>query len=123
MAGTAALLPARYADLERFCAAWALETSRERHLRRVSSTMEELRDFYGAMQPRVEEILAYLDGQAAAPLPPADQRLLLLCLALADVALAIEKYRSPTLPDAPFSTKFDTDTTALDQDRWTVAPK
>jgi hypothetical protein len=109
----ATALPARFAALEPFCAKWTLSTTAERHRQRVSCTMGELRAFYDAMTPRMEEILAYLDGFPLERLPPPERRLLDLCLALADVSLAIEKYGAPMLPDTPYTTGFATDTTAL----------
>jgi len=108
-----ALLPAAFADLEPFCARWALATTQERHRRRAGSSMAELQAFYEALTPRLEEALQHLDGFALDALPPAERRLLDLCLALADVSLAVEKYRTPLLADAPYSTAFEVDTTAL----------
>ncbi len=106
-------LPEKYADLEQFCAEWALETSQERHLKRASSSMSELQAFYDAITPRAAEILTYLDTFPLDALPAAERRLLNLCLSLADVSLSVEKYRVPLLPDAPYSTKFRADTSAL----------
>jgi hypothetical protein len=58
-------------------------------------------------------MLAHLDALPLAALPQSERRLLDLCLALADVSLAVEKYRAPFLPDAPYSTKFEVDTSEL----------
>jgi hypothetical protein len=106
-------LPERYADLERFCATWAMPTFGERRARRDASTLEELREFYDALQPRLEEVLSYLDRLPLASLPPGERRLLNLCLALADVALSIEKYDAPRPPNAG-QVHFILDTSALD---------
>lgn len=109
----ATYLPVKYADLERFCADWALETTHERHLKRAASSMEELQAFYAAIAPRAGEIIDYLNTFPLDALPAPERRLLNLCLALADVSLVVEKYKVPLLPDAPYSTKFRTDTSAL----------
>jgi hypothetical protein len=75
--------------------------------------MTELKGFYDAMLPRIEEALSYLDRVPLDEVNGADRTLLDLCLSLADVALAVEKYGSPFLPDAPYSTGFSVDTSAL----------
>jgi hypothetical protein len=106
-------LPPTYADLERFAATWALPTFAERRARRDASSIGELRELYAALQPRVEAILADLDRVPLAGLSPGERRLLNLCLALADVALSIEKYDAPGPPNAP-DMHFELDTSALD---------
>jgi hypothetical protein len=106
-------LPSRYADLERFCARWARPTFGERRAQRQAASIEELREFYHALQPRVEEVLGYLDRFPLRSMPAAERRLLNLCLALADVALSIEKYNAPGPPNTDAGA-FATDTSALD---------
>lgn len=108
-----ALLPEAFAEIEPFCARWALEKTEQRHRKRVSSSMDELRAFYDAATPRLEAIRAHLDALPLPALAEPERRLLNLCLALADVSLAVEKYRAPFLPDAPYSTRFEVDTSEL----------
>jgi hypothetical protein len=107
------LLPPAFAPLEPWCADWALPTTQARHRQRAASSMPELQAFYDALTPRLEDALQHLDGFALDALPAPERRLLDLCLALADVSLAVEKYRTPLLPDARHSTVFEVDTSSL----------
>lgn len=106
-------LPEPFADLEQFRERWALATTQERHRRRAASSMPELEAFYAAAAPRLEAALAFLDRKPIDALDASERQLLNLCLALADVALAVEKYRVPLLPDAVHSTRFEVDTADL----------
>ena len=106
-------LPAAFADLEPFVADWSLPETDLRHRKRATSSMAELTAFYQAAQPRLAEGFAYLDGFPLAKMPAPERRLLDLFLALADVALAVEKYREPVLRHARCSIDFRTDTSAL----------
>ncbi|NNL99395.1 MAG: hypothetical protein HKO62_01505, partial [Gammaproteobacteria bacterium] len=47
---------------------------------------------YDAAAPRMPAILAYLDGFELAALPPPEQRLLWLTYAMAETAMAVEKF-------------------------------
>lgn len=107
------LLPPGFGELEPFCANWALSTTSERHQRRTSSTLPELTVFYDAMSPRIVEALSHLDACDLPTLGATERRLLDLCLSLADVALAVEKYQAPAVVEAKYSNGFVIDTTAL----------
>jgi hypothetical protein len=85
-------LPAVFADLEPFIA-WALERERERTEQREASTMDEIRIFYDAVFPRMEEIVAHLDGFAFDALPEKEHRLFLLTLSLVEVSNLVERYK------------------------------
>ena len=65
---TEALLPEAFEDLAPWLD-WALEPERARAAKKVASSMEEIGAFYDAMMPRMEEIIAYLDG-----VPDGDER-------------------------------------------------
>jgi hypothetical protein len=106
-------LPEPFADLDPLAARWALPDTQQRHRLRASSGMDELRALYDAVAPRLEAMLAHLDAYSLGALPGPERRLLDLCLALADVSLAVEKYRAPFLPDTPWSTRFEVDTSEL----------
>ena len=58
---TAQSLPAPFAGLEPFID-WSLTRERERTEKREASTMEEVREFYDAVFPRMEEIVKHLDA-------------------------------------------------------------
>ena len=90
---TEALLPEGFVDLAPYLD-WALEPERARTAKKVASSMEELRAFYDAMMPRLDEIIAYLDGVADGDERPAPaHRLYLLSLSLVEVANLVEIYK------------------------------
>ena len=96
-------LPAEFAELEPF-ADWALPTEGERYAKRLSSTMEELRAFYDAAFPRLEDAAQYLERLPLDALPEDATRLLLLCYSLINVSFPIEAWRQPRVPDSGAST-------------------
>jgi len=59
--------------------------------------MQDIRAFYGAMLPRMEEILSHLDRFSPEDVPEDFQRLLFLTLSLAEVAPAVEWYGQPSI--------------------------
>ena len=88
----ASLLPPGFADLEPLVAAWSLPTEEQRFAKRAASTMEEIRAFHGAMMPRIQAVLEYLDGLSLDGLPDNARRLLYLALSLAEIAPSIYFY-------------------------------
>lgn len=93
-----AYLPKEFEDLERFCPEWLRLTERERNLKRVNSTMEELNDFYNTMMPRLESIASYLDKYPIHAMPRRPGNLLLLALMAMEAAPAVEYLSSPDVP-------------------------
>jgi len=91
-------LPEQFVGLEPFLD-WALATEHERVARRQSAGMPAIRDFYGAMMARIEEILTFLEGYAIEKIPAAVNRLFLLTLSLAEVAPAVELFSQPSVID------------------------
>ena len=88
------LLPNNFSDLEEF-AGWALLTSTERNRMRRTTPMAEINAFYNAMQPRLAEVLAYLDQFSLREMPQDARRLLYLSLALAEITIAVELFHEP----------------------------
>jgi hypothetical protein len=103
MPTTEAMLPAQFADLERF-ADWALPSERERYGKRVATSMEELQAFYDTAFPRMEEAMAYLDRSPLDALAEDAERLLWLYCALVTVSFPVEVWRQPRVPDSGAST-------------------
>lgn len=97
-----AALPAEFADLEGFVAVWAKPTVAERIAARCDASMADIRTFYDAAQPRLEAMLAYLDGTKLDALAPADARLLQLALGLGQAAVAVEIHGAPIRPGTPW---------------------
>lgn len=92
---SAALLPAEFADLEPWAAAWCLATEPERWARRMRASMDELQAFYDACFPRAEEAIAYCDRFPLDALPADAERLLQLLHSLLLVSYAVEVWRQP----------------------------
>ena len=67
--------------------------------KRQSSTIDEIRRFYDAVLPYGERALHYLREFQLGTLPPEGERLLKLMLSLAEVAPAVEWYKSPQVYD------------------------
>jgi|SRR5579875_877818 len=107
-ASNRAVLPAQFAELERF-ADWMLPDERGRHLKRVASGMEDLRRFYDAMLPRMDEIMDVLKQYAVDSTPPPEVRnLYLLALSFMEVSLPIElRWAGPTNAGAFLSTRIE----------------
>jgi hypothetical protein len=86
---TEAPLPEAFADLAPF-AEWALPTEEGRHRKKVASYLEEARAFYGAVFPRMEAIIDYLNTREWETLGGADRTLYFLACALMEVSHPIE---------------------------------
>jgi hypothetical protein len=99
-------LPERFRDLEPLAAVWALPTEAKRHARRLASGIDELRTFYDALFPRIEDILAYLSDFPLESLTPEAQRLLHLAFSLAEIAPAVELFGQTEVPDGYDSRRF-----------------
>lgn len=97
---TAARLPSAFADLEEFAQTWCLPTETERFDRRLASTVAELRAFYDAFFPRLEEAIDYCDKFALDDLPDDALNLLHLIYSLVMVAMAVEIMGQPAPVDA-----------------------
>ena len=99
-------LPDLFRDLEPLVVAWALPTEAERHAKRLSCTIGELRAFYSAIFPRIDDILGYLSEFQTDGLTQEGQCLLHLAFTLAEVAPAVELYGQPEVPDGYDSRRF-----------------
>ncbi len=95
----AGTLPAQFKELERFVEDWALPTQAERHRRRLTSSIEALRDFYNAIVPRMDEIIAYLNQLPIEEQPDDGRRLFYLTMSLAEIAMAVELFKQPAVVD------------------------
>jgi hypothetical protein len=100
------LLPKGFEDLEPWIADWALPLNMQRYTKRTHSTMEELRAFYDAVEPRAAEALALLDAYPIEEIDGPEARLMYLMLALVDVSLAVEVYQEPVLKLSPAPERF-----------------
>ena len=72
---------------------WALEPERARTQKRESSSMAEIRAFYDAVLPRLEEMIRHLESFRDGDMPAPQHRLYLISLSLVEVANLVELYK------------------------------
>jgi hypothetical protein len=90
------LLPGKFAQLEHLVAEWAIEDGHARYVKRVNSSMEQIRAFYDEIFPHAEAAVAYLDQfDYQQPLPPDAANLRNLLYSLITVSLAVELWKQP----------------------------
>lgn len=99
-------LPEGFEGLAPFAALWGqLHTQEERYLQRQQSTMTQIRDFYDATAPRLDEIFCHLEQFPMDALPDAEALLYRTALGLTEAAMAVEVFGQPCVPYAPFPHK------------------
>jgi hypothetical protein len=64
--------------------------------------MDELKAFYNAAAPRLDEVFAHLEKFSMDALPPGEAVLYRTILGLTEVAQAVEVFNQPGVPYAPF---------------------
>jgi hypothetical protein len=94
------LLPSAFAELEEFAQTWCLPTEAERWNQRLLSTMAEMREFYRAFFPRLEESIEYCDKFSLDDMPEDAVHLLHLIYSLVMVAMAVEIFGQPKPTDS-----------------------
>ena len=96
-------LPAGFEGLAAHAAVWGhLETQEERYLQRQHSAMKDLKAFYDATAPRLEEVFTHLDRFDPMALPEAEALLFRVVLGLTEASQAVEIFGQPRVPYAPF---------------------
>ena len=98
------MLPASFAELERFAPTWCLETEKERWNQRLTSSMPELAAFYDAFTPRLEEAIEHCNKFSLDDLPDDAHNLLRLIYSLVMVSMAVEIFSQPIPTDAADAT-------------------
>lgn len=89
-------LPAQFATLEPLIDAWAIEDGHQRYLKRVGSSMAEIKAFYDAVFPHAENAVSYLNQfDYQQPLPSDAANLRNLMYSLITVSLAVELWKQP----------------------------
>jgi hypothetical protein len=93
-------LPAEFADLEKFTD-WCLPREEDRYQKRLSSTMAEMQEFYGATFNRLEDAMEYLDARFPLHEMPDDAKALMhLMQSLVNVSFPIEVWKQPRVLDS-----------------------
>jgi hypothetical protein len=91
-----AKLPTEFSHLEYLVDEWAIEDGHERYVKRVSSSMDEIRAFYDEVFPCAERAVAYIDTfDYSEPLPDDVANLRNLLYSLITVSLAVELWNQP----------------------------
>jgi hypothetical protein len=85
-----ARLPSAFAELEPFAGTWCLATETQRWDQRQASNMADMRAFYDAFFPRLEEAIDYCDKFTLDELPDDAVNLLHLIYSLVMVAMSVE---------------------------------
>jgi hypothetical protein len=89
-------LPQDFSQLEHLVEEWAIEDGHERYVKRVNSSMDEIKAFYDAVFPVAEEAVAYIDKfDYSEPLPDDVANLRNLLYSLITVSLAVELWNQP----------------------------
>jgi hypothetical protein len=89
-------LPQQFAQLEHLVSEWAIEDGHERYVKRVNSTMQEIRAFYDEIFPHAEAAVVYLNEfDYQQPLPEDAANLRNLLYSLITVSLAVELWKQP----------------------------
>ena len=99
-------LPRQFAHLQPLADDWSLPSERERHLRRLASTIEEMDAVYEVLLPEIEAILSFLNRSELDALTVEENSLLLLTLSLAEIAPAVQIFREPGNPDGFDTARF-----------------
>ncbi|MGH3676482.1 MAG: hypothetical protein ACRDU5_12235 [Mycobacterium sp.] len=91
-----AVLPQQFSQLEHLVPEWAIEDGHERYVKRVNSSMDQIRAFYDEMFPHADAAVAYLDQfDYQNPLPEDAANLRNLLYSLITVSLAVELWNQP----------------------------
>lgn len=94
-------LPDAFKDLEYLVEEWAIEDGHQRYLKRVHSTMDDMKAFYNAVFPRGQEAIDYIDQfDYQLALPEDTRNLRNLIYSLITVSLAVELWRQPRVKNS-----------------------
>lgn len=89
-------LPKDFADLQPWAEEWSIADGHQRYVKRVNSSMAQLKAFYQAVFPRAEAAIALIDQyDYQQPLPEDVSHLRDLVYSLITVALAVEVWKQP----------------------------
>ncbi len=96
-------LPAKFKDLAHWGTEWSLDTEKARHFKRVYSDLDTVRGFFEAVNPRMDEIIGYLNTLNTLDpkqLAPADRNLYYLAATCIEMSHPIDmKWRGTDIDD------------------------
>ena len=93
-------LPKQFASLQSLVNDWALASETARNTKRRASSMQEIQDYYDAVQPQLDAIMAYLNGFTLAETPEEAKTVLYLALMFMELSTAVELYQEVDVPEA-----------------------
>jgi hypothetical protein len=93
-------LPTAFAELEPFAEKWCLVTEAERWNMRMATGMPEMREFYDAFSPRLEDAIDYCDKFPLDDVPDDALNLLHLIYSMVMVSMAVEVFGQPNPTDS-----------------------
>lgn len=89
-------LPQQFRQLEHLVPEWAIEDGHDRYVKRVNSSMEQIRAFYDEIFPHADAAVAYLNEfDYDKSLPEDATNLRNLLYSLITVSLAVELWKQP----------------------------
>ena len=95
------MLPSAFRDLQGFVEEWSLASEKDRHLKMLSSSIDELRIFYDAVLPRMDAIKEYLDALPLESLPEDARTLFNLAMTFVETAHPIDlNWKTTNIEDA-----------------------
>jgi hypothetical protein len=93
-------LPSAFAELEPYAEIWCLPTEAERWNRRMDATMPQMREFYEAFFPRLEEAIDHCDKFPLGDIADDALNLLHMIYSLIMVSMAVEVFGQPRPTDS-----------------------
>ena len=92
--------PAEFDALDRFAAKWGLPTLMARRVKRLNSTLSELREFYDTVLPHLERIVEFLNQFPLDSIPAEHVPLANMALAMIEIDDPLNKWDSVHLDEA-----------------------
>lgn len=100
------ILPPAFEAFAPFAESWGnCVTQEDRYWLRQHSTMTELQHFHSVVARRLDEIFTHLDLFPMDDLPAPELLLYRIALGLTEAAMAVEVFKQPGVPYAPFPHK------------------
>jgi len=100
-------LPKGFEDIAAYADRWSLGSHDERYVARREASREELKAFYDAILPRMEEILDLADQYPLGEMPEDVANLFYMALSIAEISPHIELYGGdPMVPHAFEESRF-----------------
>lgn len=93
--------------LSDYIESWGLPTREARLEKRLESTLEELKDFYDAISPHLNDIIGFLNSWPLDKIPEEHRGLADTALMMCEVDNPVNKWRSPTLDDGVDPTRLE----------------